>query len=63
MGWAGSIILATLAVIAAILPMAFVRRLNGTLYVAHPASGASAAMIFSALVAFVVVPWTAMRGL
>ncbi|MDF5724479.1 MAG: efflux RND transporter permease subunit [Rhizonema sp. PD37] len=49
-------ILATLAVIAAILPMAFVGGLMGP-YMRPIPLGASAAMIFSALVAFIVVPW------
>ncbi|MBE9182338.1 efflux RND transporter permease subunit [Oculatella sp. LEGE 06141] len=53
-------ILATLAVIAAILPMAFVGGLMGPYMLPIPL-GASAAMIFSALVAFIVVPWTTMR--
>lgn len=53
-------ILATLAVIAAILPMAFVGGLMGP-YMRPIPLGASAAMIFSALVAFIVVPWTTMR--
>ncbi|MBW4520621.1 MAG: efflux RND transporter permease subunit [Scytolyngbya sp. HA4215-MV1] len=53
-------ILATLAVIAAILPMAFVGGLMGP-YMRPIPLGASAAMIFSALVAFVVVPWTTLR--
>lgn len=53
-------ILATLAVIAAILPMAFVGGLMGP-YMRPIPLGASAAMLFSALVAFIVVPWTTMR--
>jgi len=53
-------ILATLAVIAAILPMAFVGGLMGP-YMRPIPIGASAAMIFSLLVAFVVTPWTAVR--
>ncbi len=53
-------ILATLAVIAAILPMAFVGGLMGP-YMRPIPFGASAAMIFSALVAFIVVPWTTMQ--
>lgn len=53
-------ILATVAVIAAILPMAFVGGLMGP-YMRPIPLGASAAMIFSALVAFIVVPWTTMR--
>jgi multidrug efflux pump subunit AcrB len=53
-------ILATLAVIAAILPMAFVGGLMGP-YMRPIPLGASAAMIFSALVAFMIVPWAAVR--
>jgi multidrug efflux pump subunit AcrB len=55
-------ILATLAVIAAILPMAFVGGLMGP-YMRPIPVGASAAMVFSLLVAFVVTPWTAVRVL
>ncbi len=53
-------ILATLTVIAAILPMAAVRGLMGP-YMRPIPIGASAAMIFSLLVAFVVTPWAAAR--
>ena len=53
-------ILATLAVVAAILPMAFVGGLMGP-YMRPIPIGASAAMIFSLLVAFVVTPWAAIR--
>ena len=53
-------ILATFAVIAAILPMAFVRGLMGP-YMRPVPVGASAAMLFSLLVAFVVSPWAALR--
>ena len=53
-------ILATFAVIAAILPMAFVRGLMGP-YMRPIPVGASAAMLFSLLVAFVVSPWAALR--
>ncbi len=53
-------ILATFTVIAAILPMAFVRGLMGP-YMRPIPVGASAAMIFSLLVAFVVSPWAALR--
>ncbi|WP_414569459.1 efflux RND transporter permease subunit [Nostoc sp. CCY 9925] len=53
-------ILATLTVIAAILPMAFVGGLMGP-YMRPIPLGASAAMIFSALVAFIVVPWATVR--
>jgi multidrug efflux pump subunit AcrB len=53
-------ILATLAVIAAILPMAFVGGLMGP-YMRPIPVGASAAMVFSILVAFIVTPWASMR--
>ena len=53
-------ILATFAVIAAILPMAFVRGLMGP-YMRPIPVGASSAMVFSLLVAFVVSPWAALR--
>jgi multidrug efflux pump subunit AcrB len=53
-------ILATLAVVAAILPMAFVGGLMGP-YMRPIPVGASAAMLFSLLIAFVVTPWAAMR--
>ena len=53
-------ILATLTVIAAILPMAFVGGLMGP-YMRPIPVGASAAMIFSLLVAFLVTPWAAIR--
>ena len=53
-------ILATFAVIGAILPMAFVRGLMGP-YMRPIPVGASAAMLFSLVVAFVVSPWAAMR--
>ena len=53
-------ILATLAVIAAILPMAFVGGLMGP-YMRPIPVGASAAMVFSLLVAFMVTPWAALR--
>jgi multidrug efflux pump subunit AcrB len=53
-------ILATFAVIAAILPMAFVRGLMGP-YMKPIPIGASSAMVFSLLVAFVVTPWAAVR--
>ncbi len=52
-------ILATFAVIAAILPLAFVRGLMGP-YMRPIPIGASAAMIFSLLIAFVVSPWASM---
>jgi multidrug efflux pump subunit AcrB len=53
-------ILATFTVIAAILPMAFVRGLMGP-YMRPIPVGASAAMLFSLAVAFVVSPWAALR--
>ncbi|HUV69033.1 MAG TPA: efflux RND transporter permease subunit [Terracidiphilus sp.] len=53
-------ILATFAVLAAVLPMAFVRGLMGP-YMRPIPVGASAAMLFSLLVAFVVSPWAALR--
>ncbi|MGE5662746.1 MAG: efflux RND transporter permease subunit [Deltaproteobacteria bacterium] len=53
-------ILATLTVIAAILPMAFVRGLMGP-YMRPIPVGATAAMIFSLLVAFIVTPWASVR--
>jgi multidrug efflux pump subunit AcrB len=52
-------ILATFAVIAAILPMAMVRGLMGP-YMRPIPVGASLAMIFSLVIAFVVSPWAAM---
>ena len=55
-------ILATMTVIAAILPMAFVGGLMGP-YMRPIPVGASAAMLFSLLVAFVVTPWAALRFL
>ncbi|MFZ7125535.1 MAG: efflux RND transporter permease subunit [Desulfobacterales bacterium] len=53
-------ILATLTVIAAILPMAFVGGLMGP-YMRPIPVGASAAMVFSLLVAFIVTPWASVR--
>jgi multidrug efflux pump subunit AcrB len=53
-------ILATLTVVAAILPMAFVGGLMGP-YMRPIPIGASAAMVFSLLVAFIVTPWAAVR--
>jgi multidrug efflux pump subunit AcrB len=53
-------ILATVAVIGAILPMAFVRGLMGP-YMRPIPVGASAAMLFSLIVAFVASPWAAYR--
>ena len=56
------LILATLTVIAAILPMAFVSGLMGP-YMRPIPIGSSAAMMFSMFVAFVVTPWAAYRML
>jgi len=53
-------ILATFAVMAAILPMAFVGGLMGP-YMRPIPIGASAAMVFSMLVAFVVTPWASLK--
>jgi multidrug efflux pump subunit AcrB len=53
-------VLASAAVIAAILPMAFVRGMAGP-YMSPIPIGASAAMLFSLAVAFVVTPWAAAR--
>ncbi|MFL5442817.1 MAG: efflux RND transporter permease subunit, partial [Myxococcales bacterium] len=53
-------ILATFAVIAAILPMAFVRGLMGP-YMRPIPVGASAAMLFSLAIAFVLSPWAAVK--
>lgn len=53
-------ILATFTVIAAILPMAFVQGMMGP-YMKPIPVGASIAMIFSLLVAFVVTPWASIR--
>jgi multidrug efflux pump subunit AcrB len=53
-------ILATMTVIAAILPMAFVGGLMGP-YMRPIPIGASAAMVFSLVVSFIVTPWAAVR--
>jgi len=53
-------ILATFAVIAAILPMGFVRGLMGP-YMRPIPVGAAAAMLFSLIIAFMVTPWAARR--
>lgn len=53
-------ILATLTVIGAILPMAFVGGLMGP-YMRPIPVGASAAMFFSLMVAFIVTPWASVR--
>ena len=55
-------VLATWAVIAAVLPMAFVGGLMGP-YMRPIPLGASAAMLFSLVVAFTVTPWAALRVL
>jgi multidrug efflux pump subunit AcrB len=55
-------ILATWAVIAAVLPMAFVGGLMGP-YMRPIPIGASAAMFFSLIIAFIVTPWAAVRVL
>ncbi|MBA2848566.1 efflux RND transporter permease subunit [Thermosulfuriphilus ammonigenes] len=52
------LILATFTVIAAIIPMAFVRGLMGP-YMRPMPIGASVAMLLSMAVAFVITPWTA----
>jgi len=54
------LILATFTVIAAILPMAFVRGLMGP-YMRPIPVGASTAMLFSMGVAFVITPWAALH--
>jgi multidrug efflux pump subunit AcrB len=53
-------ILATFAVVAAILPLALVRGLMGP-YMRPIPIGASVAMIFSLAIAFIVSPWAAMK--
>jgi multidrug efflux pump subunit AcrB len=53
-------ILATFAVIAAVLPMAFVGGLMGP-YMRPIPIGSSAAMFFSLAIAFMVTPWAAIR--
>jgi multidrug efflux pump subunit AcrB len=53
-------ILATLTVVAAILPMAFVGGLMGP-YMRPIPVGASAAMLFSLAAAFIATPWAAVR--
>ena len=53
-------ILATFTVVAAVLPNAFVGGLAGP-YMRPIPVGASAAMVFSLLVAFIVTPWAASR--
>jgi multidrug efflux pump subunit AcrB len=56
------LILATLTVIAAVLPMAFVQGLMGP-YMRPIPIGATAAMLFSMVVSFVVTPWAANKML
>ncbi len=53
-------ILATFAVISAILPLAFVGGLMGP-YMRPIPIGATAAMIFSLLIAFIISPWASYR--
>ena len=53
-------VLATFAVIAAVLPMAFVGGLMGP-YMRPIPIGSSAAMFFSLAIAFIVTPWAAIR--
>ena len=53
-------ILATMAVIAAVLPMAFVGGLMGP-YMRPIPVGASTAMVWSLAIAFIVTPWAAVR--
>jgi len=55
-------ILATFAVIAAVLPMAFVGGLMGP-YMRPIPIGSSAAMFFSLAIAFIVTPWASIRVL
>ena len=55
-------ILATFTVIAALLPMAFVSGLMGP-YMRPIPVGASAAMVFSLLIAFIVSPWLGYKAL
>ncbi len=55
-------ILATWAVIAAILPMAFVGGLMGP-YMRPIPIGSTAAMLFSLVIAFTITPWAAIRVL
>jgi multidrug efflux pump subunit AcrB len=55
-------ILATFAVIAAVLPMAFVGGLMGP-YMRPIPIGSSAAMAFSLAIAFIVTPWSSIRVL
>ncbi|OAG28308.1 efflux RND transporter permease subunit [Thermodesulfatator autotrophicus] len=54
------LILATFTVIAAIAPMGFVRGLMGP-YMRPMPVGATAAMLLSMIVAFIITPWTAKK--
>ncbi|MBK1721280.1 efflux RND transporter permease subunit [Thiocystis violacea] len=56
------LVLATLTVIAAVVPMAFVQGLMGP-YMRPIPVGATAAMLFSMAVAFIATPWAAYRML
>jgi multidrug efflux pump subunit AcrB len=56
------LVLATLTVIAAVIPMAFVQGLMGP-YMRPIPVGATAAMLYSMAVAFMVTPWAAYRML
>ncbi len=56
----GPLMLATFTVVAAILPMAFVSGMMGP-YMRPIPIGASLAMLFSMIVAFVATPWAACR--
>ena len=54
-------IVATLTVVAALLPMLFVSGLMGP-YMAPIPANASAAMLFSFFVAMVIAPWLMLRA-
>jgi len=56
------LVLATFTVIAAILPLAFVRGLMGP-YMRPMPVGASVAMLISMIISFVITPWTAFHFL
>ena len=58
--WAIPTIVATLTVVAALLPMLFVSGLMGP-YMSPIPANASAAMIFSFFVAVIVTPWLMMK--
>lgn len=55
-------IMATLTIMAALIPMAFVSGLMGP-YMSPIPINASAGMVFSQLIAFIVAPWLALRML